>query len=139
MSSASESTIQALEFIVKPLPVGTNLALLHVLWALLSCAFLPSRGAVFPALLCLGSCAAQVRRSSQAVRDGAWTSDALIMRWRTWQVAHSAWRPDQFDGYRPIAVDITAFWAAAVAELVWQVLQSPGESGRQSHRLCPGG
>jgi hypothetical protein len=110
MSSASESTIQALEFIVKPLPVGTNLALLHVLWALLSGAFLPSRGAVFPALLCLGLCAAQVRRSSQAVRDGAWTSDALITRWRMWQAAHSAWRPDQFDGYRPIAVDITAFW-----------------------------
>ena len=65
---------------------------------------------MFPALLCLGLCAAQVRRSSQAVRDGAWTSDALIMRWRTWQAAHSAWRPDQCDGYRPIAVDITAFW-----------------------------
>ena len=31
MSSASESTIQALEFIVNPLPVGTNLPLLHVL------------------------------------------------------------------------------------------------------------
>ena len=110
MSSASEITIQALEFIVKTLPVGTNLALLHVLWALLSGAFLPSRGALFPALLRLGLSAAQVRRSSQAVRDGAWTSDALITRWRTWQAAHSAWQPDQFDGYRPIVVDITAFW-----------------------------
>ena len=54
MSSASRSTIQALEFIVKTLPVGTNLALLHVLWALLSGAFLSSRGAMFPALLRLG-------------------------------------------------------------------------------------
>ena len=44
MSSASESTIQALEFIVKTLPVGTNLALLHVLWALLSGAFLQQSG-----------------------------------------------------------------------------------------------
>ena len=110
MSSASESTIQALEFVVKTLPVGTNLALLHVLWALLSGAFLSSRGAVFPALLRLGLCAAQVRRSSQAVRDGASTSAELIRRSRTWQAAHSAWRPDQFDGYQPVAVDITAFW-----------------------------
>jgi len=110
MSSASIRTIQALEFIVKPLPIGTNLALLHVLWALLSGAFLHSRGAVFPALLRLGLCAAQVRRSSQAVRDGAWTSDELLTRWRTWQAAHSAWRPDQFGGYQPVGVDITAFW-----------------------------
>ena len=73
-------------------------------------AFLSSRGAVFPALLRLGLCAAQVRRSSQAVRDGAWTSAELIRRWRTWQAADSAWRPDQFDGYQPVAVDITAFW-----------------------------
>jgi hypothetical protein len=110
MSSASESTIQALEFIVKTLPVGTNLALLHVLWALLSGAFLSSRGAVFPALLCVGLRAAQVRRSSQAVRDGAWASAELITRWRAWQAAHSAWRPDRFEGYQPVAVDITAFW-----------------------------
>jgi len=59
MSAASESTIQALEFIVKPLPVGSNLALLHVPWALLSGAFLSSRGAVFPARLRLGLGAAQ--------------------------------------------------------------------------------
>ena len=31
MSSASEGTIQALEFMVRPLPVGTNLALRHIL------------------------------------------------------------------------------------------------------------
>jgi hypothetical protein len=110
MSSASETTIQALEFIVKTLPVGTNLALLHVLWALLSGAFLSSRGAMFPALLRLGLRAAQVRRSSQAVRDGAWASTELITRWRAWQAAHSAWRPDRFEGYQPVAVDITAFW-----------------------------
>lgn len=110
MSSASESTIQALEFIVKPLPVGTNLALLHVLWALLSGAFPSSRGTMFPVLWRLGLCATQVRRSSQAVRDGAWASAELITRWRAWQVAHSAWRPDQFEGYRLVAVNITASW-----------------------------
>ncbi|MCX7680579.1 MAG: hypothetical protein N2508_01205 [Anaerolineae bacterium] len=110
MSSASKMTIQALEFIVKTLPVGTNLALLQVLWALLSGAFLHSRGALFPALLHLGLSAVQVRRGSQAVRDGAWTSETLLKRWRTWQAAHTAWRPDEFEGYRPLAVDITAFW-----------------------------
>jgi hypothetical protein len=65
---------------------------------------------MFPALLRLGLCAAQVRRSSQAVRDNAWASTELITRWRAWQAAHSAWRPDRFEGYQPVAVDITAFW-----------------------------
>ena len=110
MSTASEVTIKALEYVVKPLPVGTNLALLYLLWALLSGAFLSSRGAVFPALLALGLSAAQIRRSSQAVRTGAWASDELVLRWRAWVAAHSSWRPDTYEGYQPLAVDITAFW-----------------------------
>lgn len=42
MSPASERTIRALEAVVKPAPVGTNLALLHLLWAPGSGAFLRS-------------------------------------------------------------------------------------------------
>lgn len=33
MSTASERTIQALEQVVKDVPVGTDLALVHLLWA----------------------------------------------------------------------------------------------------------
>ena len=110
MSTASKVTIQALEYVVKTLPVGTNLALLYVLWALLSGAFLSSRGALFPALLALGLSAGQIRRSSQAVRAGAWSSDELVIRWRAWVVAHSSWQPHSYAGYQPLAVDITAFW-----------------------------
>jgi hypothetical protein len=110
MSTASQVTIQALEYVVKTLPIGTNLALLHLLWALLSGAFLNSRGAVFPALQTLGLSAVQIRRSSQAVRDGAWSSDELVIRWRAWVAAHSRWQPHSYAGYQPLAVDITAFW-----------------------------
>jgi hypothetical protein len=110
MSTASEVTIKALAFIVKPLPLGTNLAVLHLLWALLSGAFLSSRGAVFPALLSMGLSAAQIRRSSQAVRAGSWSSDELLARWRIWVAAQGAWQPDSYEGYQPLGVDITAFW-----------------------------
>jgi len=110
MSTASEVTIQALEYIVKTLPVGTNLALLYLLWALLSGTFLSSRGAMFPALLALGLNAVQIRRCSQAVRDGAWSTDVLVTRWRAWVAAHSNWQSDSYEGYQPLAVDITAFW-----------------------------
>ena len=44
-------------------PVGTNLGLFWLRWALLSGRFWPSRGAVFPALADLGLPADAVRRS----------------------------------------------------------------------------
>ena len=55
MSTASKVTIQALEYVVKTLPVGTNLALLYVLWALLSGGFLSSRGALVSGACGFGS------------------------------------------------------------------------------------
>lgn len=109
MSTASQVTIQALAYVVKTLPVGTNLALLYVLWALLSGAFLSSRGALFPALLALGLSAVQIRRSSQALRTGAWSCDELVVRWRTWVAAQGVWQAHSYAGYQPLAVDITAF------------------------------
>ena len=47
-------------------PVGTNLGLFWLLWALLSGRFLLSRGAVFPALADRGLPADAVRRSGAA-------------------------------------------------------------------------
>ena len=80
MSTTSEVTIQALEYIVKTLPVGIHLVLLCVLWALVSGAVLNSRSTVCPALQTLGLSAVQIRRSSQAERDSAWSSDDLVSR-----------------------------------------------------------
>jgi len=68
-----------------------------------------SRGALFPALLSLGLSAVQIRRSSQAVRAGAWSSDKLVTRWRAWVAAHSSWQPGSYAGYQPLALDITTF------------------------------
>jgi hypothetical protein len=109
MSTASKVTIQALEYVVKTLPVGTNLALLYVLWALVSGAFVSSRGALFPALWAMGLSAIQIRRSSQAVRTGAWSSAELVARWRSWVAAQGVWQAHSYAGYAPLAVDITAF------------------------------
>jgi hypothetical protein len=72
MSTASERTMHALEQVVKDAPVGTNLALLHLLWAMLRGAFLRSRGAVFSALQLAGFTVAQIRCCGQALRCGAW-------------------------------------------------------------------
>jgi len=110
MSTASERTIHALEQIVKDAPVGTNLALLHLLWAMLSGAFLWSRGAVFSALQLAGFTAAQIRRCGQALRCGAWSIAGPVQAWRSYVLSQGQWQPNSYEGYSPMAVDLTAFW-----------------------------
>ena len=53
-------------------PVGTNLGLFWLLWALIYGRFLLSRGAVFPALADGGLPADAVRRSGAALAYGRW-------------------------------------------------------------------
>lgn len=82
MSTASYRTIQALEQVVKSLPVGTNLALLQLMWAMLNGSFLKSRGAVHSALAESGFGNDEIRRSWHALRYGVWSVNELIAWWR---------------------------------------------------------
>ena len=54
MLIAIEHTIQALQAVVQGLPVGTNFALLQLMWVMLQGRLLVSRGAIFPALTSVG-------------------------------------------------------------------------------------
>jgi len=110
MSTASHRTIQALEQVVKVLPVGTNLALLQLMWAMLNGSFLKSRGAVHSALAESGFNDGEIRRSWQALRYGVWSIGELITRWRQLVLSGGRWQLREYEGYRPLAVDITAFW-----------------------------
>lgn len=110
MSTASERTIHALEYVVKEVPIGTNLALLHLLWAMVCGAFLKSRGAVFPALQLTGFAIDQIRRCGQALRTGSWDIADLVVRWQRYVLSQSKWQPNSYDGYQPLAVDLTTFW-----------------------------
>lgn len=110
MSIAITRTIQVLEEIVQVLPVGTNLALLHLMWAMLNGSFLKSRGAVHGALAESGFTSGQIRRSWTALRYGVWSITELVLRWRAIVEREGRWQPREYNGYRPLAVDITAFW-----------------------------
>lgn len=110
MSTASERIIPVLEQIVKPVPLGTNLALLHLLWTIISGAFLLSRGAVFSALHIAGFTPDQIRRCSQALRCGVWQIADLIKAWRQYVPHQGQWQPNPYEGYQPVAVDVTPFW-----------------------------
>lgn len=70
MTAATEKMIHAIEYVVKPLSMGTNLALLHLLWAMVSGAFLSSRGAAYTALKLSGRSDKEARRSGNALRTG---------------------------------------------------------------------
>jgi hypothetical protein len=96
--------------ITQDLPIGTNLALLHFLWMQISGALLPSRGALFPGLHALGLLPAAVRRAWAAFRYGDWQIDDLLSAWKEQAMQGGQWQERQYDGYRPKAVDLTAYW-----------------------------
>src|SRR5437016_6803386 len=67
--------------LVAPLPVGTNLGLLHLLWMMVSGQLLATRGAVIPGLSACGLAPRAVRRAWAALGQGHWTSAGLLARW----------------------------------------------------------
>ena len=96
--------------LVEPLPIGTNLGLLHLFWMVLSGQLLGSRGAIFPGLQAVGLSERAIRRAWVALGQGSWTSRRLVKTWAAVVEAEGLWQPHRYGGYRPVAVDITAFW-----------------------------
>jgi hypothetical protein len=106
----AEQTIHAIQALVQEVPLGTNLALLQFFWALLNGSFLISRGAIFPALTLCGFTPAEVRRSWAAMRYGAWCINELVQAWQGYVLAEGQWQARAYEGYTPVAADLTAFF-----------------------------
>jgi hypothetical protein len=96
--------------ILADVPVGTNLGLFWLLWALISGRFLLSRGAVFPALADGGLSAAAVRRSGAALAYGCWTIQTLVQTWYQVVQQEGRWHAHQYEGFRPVACDLVGFF-----------------------------
>ena len=107
-------TIAILSSLTQELPVGTNLALLHFMFMLVSGALLPNRGAMFPALKSIGLSDAATRRAWAAFRKGVWQMPAILVLWREQVKQMPGWQEHRYEGYRPIPADITAFWRPAL-------------------------
>ena len=110
MSIAITQTIHVLQIIVQTVPIGTNLALLQLMWTILNGSFLQSRGAIFPALQANGFTPEESHRIWGAFRHGVWQSNELINRWRSHVLAEGQWDSHSYEGYCPVAVDWTAIW-----------------------------
>ena len=96
--------------VVQTVPIGTNLGLVEVLWMLVSGRLLATRGALIPGLAETGLADAAVRRAWAAVGHGAWTSERLLRAWAAQVAQEQRWQSSCYEGYRPLAVDVTAFW-----------------------------
>lgn len=107
-------TIAVLSTLLENLPIGTNLALLHFMWMLVSGALLPNRGAMFPALKATGLSDAATRRAWVAFRKGVWQVAILLVLWREYVKALPGWQARRYEGYLPVTADVTAFWRPAL-------------------------
>jgi len=110
----SNHTIAVLSILLENLPIGTNLALLHFMWMLVSGALLPNRGAMFPALKSTGLSDAATRRDWVAFRKGVWQMPVILALWREHIKALPGWQERRYEGYLPVTVDITAYWRPAL-------------------------
>src|SRR3972149_4332420 len=106
----SNHTIAVLSILLENLPIGTNLALLHFMWMLVSGALLPNRGAMFPALKATGLSDKATRRAWVAFRKGGWQIATLLTLWRVYVKALPGWQERRYEGYRPVTADVTPFW-----------------------------
>ena len=99
-----------LSTLLHSLPVGTNLALFHLLWTLLSGRLLASRGALTPALDDAGLPKPAVYRARAALAYGDWLIAPLVEAFDRTVAAEGVWRPHCHDGYRPVAWDLVGFF-----------------------------
>jgi hypothetical protein len=106
--------------IVAAVPIGTNLGVFWLLWALISGRFLPSRGAVFPALADGGLAAAAGRRSGTALADGRWALQSLVKAWHQMGQQEGRWCAHSYGGFRPVACDVVGFWRPRLSGCVGQ-------------------
>ena len=110
MSTIVDRISVLLGVLLAEVPVGTNLGLFWLLWALISGRFLLSRGAVFPALADGGLPAAAVRRSGAALAYGRWAIQTLIQAWHQVVQQEGYWQAHRYEGFRPVACDLVGFF-----------------------------
>jgi hypothetical protein len=110
--------------ILADVPVGTNLGLFWLLWALISGRFLLSRGAVFPALADGGLPADAVRRSGAALAYGRWAIQTLVRAWHQVVEQEGIWQAHCYEGFRPVACDLVGFFRPRLSGCLGKHYQS---------------
>ena len=96
--------------VVRTLPVGTNLGLLHLLYMMVCGSLLVSRGAIIPGLHHLRFSDKATRRAWQALRRGGWTIGQMMINWEAAVMSGGRWQVRYHGGYCALPIDTTGFW-----------------------------
>lgn len=124
MSTIVDRISVLLGVILADVPVGTNLGLFWLLWALISGRLLLSRGAVCPARADGGLPADAVRRSGAALAYGRWALQPLVRAWQQLVEQEGWWRAHRYEGFRPVACDLVGFFRPHLSGCVGKHYQS---------------
>ncbi len=107
---AVTTIMDALIYVTEPLPVGTNLGMLHILWAIISGKLLPNRGGLYPALQDCNLDPAEINRAWVAFRHGVWRMPEMLSLWQEYVQNDGRWQTRIYEGLRPKGIDLVAFF-----------------------------
>lgn len=127
MSSIVYRICTLLEQVLSPVPVGTNLGLFSLLFAVLSGRLLAGRGALFPALAALGLEPPAVRRAAAALSYGRFALSDLLSVWQQQINQEGRFVPHCYAGVCPVACDLVGFFRPQLAGCVGKHYQSQAD------------
>jgi len=58
-----------------------------------------------------------IRRAWAAFRYGSWQIEELLSAWENYVTQQGQWQEHQYEGYRPKAVDLVAYWRSTLCGL----------------------
>ena len=109
-NTAVTTIMDALIHVTEPLPIGTNLGILHILWTITSGKLLPNRGGLYPALQDSGLLPEEINRAWSAFRNGVWRIEDLLASWQEYVTKKAKWCSRSYEGFRPKPIDLVAFF-----------------------------
>lgn len=94
----------------RTLPIGTNLGIVYLLWAIITGKLLNSRGSLFPALLDAGFTDRQARQSEASLREGRFEIDRIIQEHNKFIKLHNKAEIITINGHTPLLLDWVGFY-----------------------------
>lgn len=110
MSNIVYRIVCLLDDVLEKVPVGTNLGLFSLLFALLCGRFLDSRGAVFPAFADQGITDQAVRRAEAALANGRWSIADLLSAGNKIVREQRRFHAHRYGGFCPVACELIGFF-----------------------------
>ncbi|MBV7329128.1 hypothetical protein KFU94_12910 [Chloroflexi bacterium TSY] len=130
MLTAPEITIAVLMNVLQVTPMGTNVNVMRLMWAMLNGSFLKSRGAIHSALKESGFEDEELRRSWWSFRYGSWDITSLLGSWQ--EEVEREWEAKK-EGYRVKSIDITGFWRPKLQGKVNRLYNSTARRALPAH------